>query len=84
MEKSKMSISSSAAITGKVATSHPLLGKRVKGAIRKASVEVASAVRNAARILRIMTFLHSAKDFSSVLRLYGIEDFNARQSPNEM
>jgi hypothetical protein len=37
-------------------------------------MEVARAVQDAARVLRIVIFLHSAKDFSSVLRLYGIEN----------
>jgi hypothetical protein len=45
-----------------------------KRVIRKASMEVARAVQDAVRVLRIMIFLHSAKDFSSVLRLYGMED----------
>lgn len=45
-----------------------------KRVIRKASMEVARAVQDAARVLRIVIFLHSAKDFSSVLRLYGIEN----------
>lgn len=30
-------------------------------------------VRNAVHVLRIMIFLHSARDFSSVLKLYGAE-----------
>jgi transposase InsO family protein len=32
------------------------------------------ATQDAARVLRIIIFLHSAKDFQSVLRLYGIEE----------
>lgn len=32
--------------------------------------EAVKIIRNAVRALRIMIFLHSAKDFSSVLKLY--------------
>jgi hypothetical protein len=42
--------------------------------IRAAGMEVARAVEYSARVFRIMVFLHSAKDFSSVLRLYGIDN----------
>jgi hypothetical protein len=38
-----------------------------------ASEEVGRAVQEAAHVLRIMVFLHSTKDFPSVLRLYGME-----------
>jgi len=51
--------------------------------LSSARIEVGRAVQDAARILRIMTFLHSAKDLHSVLKLYGIEDSRACQSPNE-
>ena len=33
-------------------------------------------VRNAVRVLRIIIFLHSARDLSSVLKLYGAEDLS--------
>jgi hypothetical protein len=45
-----------------------------KSVVRKASIEAARAMRDTARVLRVMIFLHSAKDFPSVLRLYGIEN----------
>jgi hypothetical protein len=45
-----------------------------KRAIRAFSVELARAVQYSARVLRIMILLHSAKDFPSVLRLYGIDN----------
>jgi hypothetical protein len=45
----------------------------VKCAIRTGRMEVAKAVQETACVFRIMIFLHSAKDFPSVLRLYGIE-----------
>jgi 3-hydroxyisobutyrate dehydrogenase-like beta-hydroxyacid dehydrogenase len=46
---------------------------RAKRAFRTVRMEVATAVQNAAGVIRIIIFLHSAKDFPSVLRLYGIE-----------
>ena len=36
--------------------------------------EAVKIIRNAVRALKIMIFLHSAKDFSSVLKLYGTID----------
>ena len=42
--------------------------------IRKVSKEVVRAGQDAAHVLRVMIFLHSAKDFPSVLRLYGMEN----------
>lgn len=45
-----------------------------KRVIRKTSMEVARTVQDAVRIFRIIIFLRSAKDFSSVLKLYGMED----------
>jgi hypothetical protein len=78
-----MSMSLSVAITNRVATRHPLFGRPVKRVIRMVGLEFAREVQDAVRILRIMTFLHSAKDLPSVLRLYGIEDSGARLNPNE-
>ena len=73
MDTSRMSISLAATMR-KVANRHFLFGERARRAIRTVSVEVARAVQDAARVLRIVIFLHSAKDFSSVLRLYGIKN----------
>jgi hypothetical protein len=73
MDTSRMSISLAATMR-KVANHHFLFGERAKRAIRTVSMEVARAVQDAARVLRIVIFLHSAKDFPSVLRLYGIEN----------
>jgi hypothetical protein len=42
--------------------------------VRKIRVEAARILRDVARVFRIMIFLHSAKDLSSVLQLYGTED----------
>jgi hypothetical protein len=83
-DTSKTSTSLSASIMNKVATFHLRLGERVTCSFRTARMEVGRAVQDAARIIRIMTSLHSAKDFQSVLRLYGIEDSGECQSPNEM
>jgi len=40
----------------------------------KISAEAVKTLRDAVRVLRIVVFLHSAKDFPSVLKLYGAED----------
>jgi hypothetical protein len=45
-----------------------------KRAFRTARMTVGRAAHDTARVLRIVIFLHSAKDFPSVLRLYGIEE----------
>jgi hypothetical protein len=42
--------------------------------IGKVSEEVARAGQDAVHVLRVMIFLHSAKDFPSVLKLYGLEN----------
>jgi hypothetical protein len=42
--------------------------------IRKVGMEVVRAGKEVVHVLKVMIFLHSAKDFPSVLRLYGIED----------
>jgi hypothetical protein len=46
----------------------------VKRAVGKVRAEVGSAIRDAVRVFRIAILLHSAKDFPSALKLYGIED----------
>jgi len=46
-------------------------GRRV---IQAANMKVARAMEYSAHVFRIMIFLHSAKDFPSVLRLYGIDN----------
>ena len=45
-----------------------------KCTVRNVIEKVARTVRYSVCILRIVLFLHSAKDLSSVLRLYGVED----------
>jgi hypothetical protein len=45
-----------------------------KRAFRTTRMKVGRAAQDTARVLRIVIFLHSAKDFPSVLRLYGIEE----------
>lgn len=42
--------------------------------IRKVDVEVVRAGQEVAHVLKIMVFLHSAKDFQSVLKLHGMEN----------
>jgi hypothetical protein len=84
MDKSKMQNSFSGAIISKVSTFHLCVVEWATRSFQKASLEVGRALKDAARMLRIITFLHSAKDLQSVLRLYGIEDSHACQSSNEM
>lgn len=48
--------------------------KRVILALRTIEVKVSCAFIEAIRIFRIMMSLHSANDFSAILRLYGIEE----------
>jgi hypothetical protein len=84
MDRSKIPTALPGAKTSKVATSHPPFAERVKHAVRTATIEVARAVQEASRILKIITFLPSAKDLPSFLKLYGIEDSTACQNPNEM
>lgn len=45
-----------------------------KSLVQAARMKATRATRDVAHVLRIMIFLHSAKDFSSVLRLYGMEN----------
>jgi len=45
-----------------------------KRALRTAGKEAARVMQEAVHVLKVMIFLHSAKDFTSVLRLYGIEN----------
>jgi hypothetical protein len=73
MDTNGMSISVSAATMKKATAYHPLFGERAKRAIQTASTEIARAMQEAARVLRIIIFLHSAKNFPSILRLYRIE-----------
>jgi hypothetical protein len=82
MDKSKMLISSRATMS-KIATCNTSFGGRAKHAIRTANMKVAKAVKDSAHILRIMTSLHSSKDFPSVLKLYGIEDLSTCPGPIE-
>ena len=42
--------------------------------VRKIRVEAVRILRDVALVFKIMVFLHSAKDLSSVLQLYGAED----------
>jgi hypothetical protein len=73
MEISKSSNSLSVATKKKTSPCHLRFGERAKRVVRTASEEVASAVQDVAHVLRIMILLRSAKDFPSILRLYGVE-----------
>jgi len=47
--------------------------------LRMAHSRVAQALRETVRVLRIMVSLHSAEDYPSVLRLYGLESLPATE-----
>jgi len=73
MDTRKTSISPLAA-TKKKATDYLFpLGERAKRAVQAASAEVAITVRDVAHVFRIIIFLRVAKDFPSILELYGVE-----------
>jgi hypothetical protein len=84
MDRSKMSASLSASIMSKTATFHLRFRKHATRSFRTARTEVGKAVQDVVHIIRIITFLHSAKDLPSVLKLYGIEDSRPHPNPNEM
>lgn len=65
-------LNSVSASSGRLETHHAPLEKRVESPTRT-GVRVARAMHEAAQVLRIIVSLHSAKDFTSVLRLYGLE-----------
>lgn len=60
--------------TKKLRKEHERVNVDDKRFAHRAKVRVRNTVRDAVRVLRIMVFLHSAKDFSSVLKLYEMED----------
>ncbi|MGD0979206.1 MAG: hypothetical protein ABR962_08720 [Candidatus Bathyarchaeia archaeon] len=84
MDKSRMQDSFSGAIISKVSTFHLCVVEWATRFFQTASLEVGRALKDAVRMFRVITFLHSAKDLQSVLRLYRIEDSHACQSSNEM
>ena len=80
MNESKTGNTVSGTMIGGVSRSYPSVGNWATRSFEIASLEVGRSVKDVARILKIMTFLHSAKDLRSVLRLYGIEESHGRQS----
>jgi len=79
MDKNDMPISLPTETTKKAMMCQIPFEEHTKRAIRTARLEVSRAMKDAAHILRIMVFLHSAEDFPSVLRLYGIEECSETQ-----
>jgi hypothetical protein len=63
--------------TRKLSTKFECMTMVQKRFARKIRMDAMRTLRDAARVFRIMVFLHSAKDLSSVLRLYGAEDPSA-------
>jgi hypothetical protein len=73
MDESKVSTSSPMAVMNEDTTCHSFFGRRRESAVQTSRMKAAKAVREAARLFRIMVFLSSAKDLPSVLRLYGLD-----------
>jgi hypothetical protein len=73
MDTRKISISPLATAKKKATDYLFPLGKRAKRAVEVACAEVAGTMRDVTHVLRIMFFLRFAKDFSSILKLYGVE-----------
>jgi hypothetical protein len=72
METDKRLLSLSPA-TGTDRNYHAPLKGRAEQAIRMAGTEVARALQETLRVLRIMVSLHSTNDYPTILRLYGLE-----------
>jgi len=76
MDTRKISISP-LATAKKKATVHLFpFGERAKRAVQAACAEVAITVRDVAHVFRIIIFLRFAKDFPSILKLYGVESLS--------
>lgn len=73
MDTRKTSISPLATAKKKAADYLFPLGERAKRAVQAACAEIAGPFRDVTHMLRIMIFLRFAKDFSSILKLYGVE-----------
>jgi hypothetical protein len=73
MEKIKISTLSPNTARKRATAERIPLAQRARVVLADARSEIVKAGQNAVRVLRIMVFLHSAKDLSCVLRLYGIE-----------
>jgi hypothetical protein len=59
--------------TATVRNYHAGLEERARRTVRMVRSEVGRALQETSRVLRIMVSLHSAEDYPSVLRLYGLE-----------
>jgi hypothetical protein len=76
MEPKKTSISPLATAKKKATDYLFPLGASAKRAVQAAYAEVAGTMRNVTRVFRIMIFLRFAKDFPSILKLYGVESLS--------
>jgi hypothetical protein len=74
MDENKTSVLSPAMVMRKVTVCYSAFNEHLKRTVRKARRETAKAARDTSRVFRIMILLPYAKDSSSVLRLYGIEN----------
>ena len=84
MDRNKTQDSFSSAIIHRFSAFHLSIENWAAHSFQTANWEVGIAVKDAFRMLKIITFLHSAQDLQSVLRLYGLEESHAGQNSSEM
>ena len=84
VDKRKIQNSFSGAIINRFSTFHQFTENWPTRFFQTASRKASKTVKDTLRMLKIIVFLHSAEDMQSVLRLYGIQNSDPCQSPNEM
>ena len=77
MDENRMQNSFSGVIISRFSTFCLCVRSWATRSTERASLEVGRAVKDMARVLKIITFPHSAQDLQSILRLCGIEDSHA-------
>lgn len=80
VDESEKSTSFGTAGRSKLTMSDLVAGDDVKCVVQSAVLRIARTGEEVMRIVRIMAFLHSAKDLPSVLRLYGVESSGSVQA----
>jgi hypothetical protein len=61
------------AVTNRGNANHLSIKDRARNIFHMTNMKAKTDIREAAHVLRIMVFLHNAKDFPTVLKVYGIE-----------
>lgn len=64
---------SSTAVTNRGTVNHLSIKDRARSIFHTAIMKAKTDIREAAHVFKIMVFLHTAKDFPTVLKVYGIE-----------